>query len=273
MGRHHARTIAACSRSELVAAVDLVPERAASVAELHGCRVSTEVPHDVDAVVVATPTSTHVDVAGPLLDAGMWCLVEKPLAPTAAAAAALPRERLVVGHSERFNPALRSVGALSPSWVEARRCAPPTGRSEDVDVVLDLMIHDLDLVLGWTRGTVDWLDVAGVRVLGDRVDAVSVRLRTSDGMTASLTASRVARDKERVLRVYEPGRYTEVDLLNGVARRAGRPIPKPDERDALTAQWDAFGERLRGKASVSAGRKAGIEALELAERIRARLPR
>jgi predicted dehydrogenase len=266
MGRHHARVVASHPGCRLVAAVDVLSERAREVAERFGTEAADTVPDGVQAVIVATPTATHLDVAGPLLAQGRWCLVEKPLADNAARAAQLRSPRLAVGHVERFNPAVRAAGPMKPRYVEARRLAPPTGRSQDVDVVLDLMIHDLDLVLQWSSGEVEWFDAVGVAVNGPRLDTASVRLRTTDGITASLVASRVASAPERVVRVFEPGRYTRLDLMSGKAERKGS-IAAADPRDALTAQLDAFLAAVRGEQPVSVDFSAGCRAVDLAERI------
>lgn len=272
MGRRHAATIAADPHAQLAVAVDLRPERAAWVAEQFGARPDRIVPTEVDAVVVATPTACHAEVARPLLDRGVACLVEKPLAPTVAQARELADGRCFVGHIERFNPAIVAATDLAPQVVMGRRVAPPTGRSMDVDVVFDLMIHDLDLVLGW-GGDERWqvLDATGLgRPL---VDTATVRLRSSTGRTASLLASRVAEHRERVLHCYERGRYTRLDLARGVVeqwqgrQRTPRRIPETAE-DALTAQWRAFRSAVSGAPNaVATSSEAGLRAVQLAENI------
>jgi predicted dehydrogenase len=271
MGARHARVIAADPGAELAALIDVLPERAERLAATHGARRESAVPREVDAVVVATPTSTHVAVAGPLLERGIWCLVEKPLAEAASSARWLHGPRCAVGHVERFNPAVRAAGEVRPQVVEARRISPPTGRGEDVDVVVDLMIHDLDLVLGWARpgAEVAWIDAAGVRSPSNgALDVASVRLRTTCGMTATLLASRIAERRQRVLCCYEPGRATVLDLLAGRARRNGVELEPPDARDGLTAQWESFTASMRG-VTPPPGIGAGIRALEVAERVAA----
>ena len=200
MGARHAAVLARDPRCRLVSCVDILPERARELVSRFGGEASESVPSGVDAVIVATPTLTHEEVAAPLLERGLWCLVEKPLVPTPAAASRLLSPRLVVGHIERFNPAVRAAGVLRPRYLEARREAPPTGRSADIDVVLDLMIHDLDLLLHWCEpgASVEVVDAVGV---GEPVDTASVRLRTSDGLTATLVASRVAAKRARWVHV------------------------------------------------------------------------
>ena len=266
MGRHHARIVAAHPECRLVAAVDLVDERAAEVAARWGAEARRDVP-DVDAIVIATPASTHAALAGPLLARGCWVLVEKPLAATAVDAFELASPRLGVGHVERFNPAIRAAGELRPRYIEARRLSPPSPRGRDVDVVLDLMVHDLDLVLSWTGGAVAWFDAVGVAVDGPLIDTASVRLRTTCGVTASLVASRVAGAPERTLRVFEQGRATTLDLQAGVAFRDG-PLA-PAGGDALTAQWAAFVGAILGEGALPVGFSDGRRVVALAERISA----
>ena len=267
MGSHHARVISSHPRSRLVAMVDLVPDRAQRLAAEFGTEARATLPEGIDAVVVATPTATHGRVASPIIAGGAWCLVEKPLAATRAAALSLHSPRLAVGHLERFNPAVRAAGPLVPRVVEARRMAPPSGRSCDIDVVLDLMIHDLDLVLSWATGEVVWLDAVGVAVDGPLIDTASVRLRTTDGLTATLMASRVEKRPERSIRVYERGRFTSLDLHQGRAIRSGTRLAVRDGRDALTAQWDAFVMAVEGERAVAVGTHDAIRAVSLAERI------
>lgn len=267
MGRHHARVIARHPGCRLVAVVDLLPERARAVAAATNTEARDSVPDGVDAVVIATPTTTHVGLAGPHLQDGRWCLVEKPLAGGSHTARALASERLVVGHVERFNPAVRALGEVRPRFVEARRMSPPSGRGADVDVIFDLMVHDLDLVLHWSRGEVTWFDAVGVAIEGPLIETASVRLRTSDGIVANLVASRVATTPERVVRVFERGRTTVLDLRSGVAMRDGGAIAVDDARDGLTAQWDAFVAAVRGERPPAVDFHAGYSAVALAERI------
>ena len=271
MGRLHARTIAAAPGSQLVAAIDPIRERAESIAADFGGRVLDHLPQQVDAVVVATPTATHAEVAAPVLARGQWCLVEKPLAATAEQATALRSERLVVGHVERFNPAVRALGPARPSFVQARRLSPPGPRGVDADVVLDLMIHDLDLVVHWAgaaRDRLEIVDAVGVSVTGRGWDVASVRLRSDQGLTASLTASRVEEQRERVVHLFEPGRYATLDLLRGVATTDLGALPGDNRGDALAAQWQAFTAAVHGLDGGAPRGDEALEALQLAERVR-----
>jgi predicted dehydrogenase len=269
MGNHHARTVAEHPDCRLIATVDSDMSRASLLAERYGSAAHQQVPDGVDAVIVATNTYAHEEVAMPLLKAGRWCLVEKPLALTPKSASAMLADRLAVGHIERFNPAIRAAGLMKPRYVEALRLAPPTGRSRDTDVIFDLMIHDLDLMLNWAAGEIEWIDAVGLAVEGEQLDTCSVRMRWECGLTASLVASRVSSLPTREVRVFEEGRYTFLDMVQGIAKRNGVAISSNgDSRDALTAQLDDFVAAIRGEKSVAVTGASGVRAVTLAERIR-----
>jgi predicted dehydrogenase len=202
LGTIHARLLAARVDVELVAVVDPLPEQRARVAAAHGCRECgdpRQLAGAVDAVVVAAPTALHAEVSLPLLEAGIDLLVEKPLATTPAEARAIEaaarrRGRVVaVGHVERFNPAWRlAAGRCGPAVaVECQRLAPFTFRSLDVGAVLDLMIHDIDLVLSLAPGELVAVEARGVIACGGHEDAVRARLGFSSGLVADLAASRI----------------------------------------------------------------------------------
>ncbi len=176
-------------------------------------------PAPIDAAIVATPTVTHERVASPLLEAGIDVLVEKPVAESSAAAerlAHLAQKRgriLQAGHLERFNPAVAALEkALTiPLFFEIHRLSVFTPRSLDIDVILDLMIHDLDIVLSFTREQPHEIQAAGISVLSKRVDIANVRLSFASGCIANLTASRVSTEKVRKLRLFQPGEYLSLD--------------------------------------------------------------
>jgi len=178
-----------------------------------------EVIGKVDAAIVATPTVTHEQVARPLLEAGIDVLIEKPIADSAAAGerlARLAQERgcvLQVGHLERFNPAVAALAkrVTAPLFFEIHRMSVFTPRSLDVDVVLDLMIHDLDIVLSLAKESPSEIRAAGISVLSGRVDIANVRLSFPSGCIANLTASRVSTEKIRKLRLFQPGEYISLD--------------------------------------------------------------
>jgi predicted dehydrogenase len=266
MGERHARVISEDPGCELLT-VDLLSERAQALAARYGGRACATVPADVDAAVIATPTPSHVEVALPLLERGLFCLVEKPLAGTLAGARQLSGPRCATGHVERFNPAVRAAGTLRPQVLEGRRVAPPSGRGQD-DVILDLMIHDLDLWLQWLPPEPSWahIEVTGT-VTGGSTESARVVLQTASGHRATLTASRVASQRERVLHCFESGQHTVLDLLQGQAQRDGVLLPRPDPRDALTCQWATFAAAARGERPLSTVAD-GLRAVELAQQIR-----
>ncbi len=221
-GRNHVRAIRAMDEAELVAIVDVDAEKAGALANEFPSKVFSEISGifgHVDAAVVATPTVTHEEIATGLLEAGIDVLVEKPIADSVFAGERMTRlaeERgriLQVGHLERFNPAVMALEeALTvPLFFEVHRLSLFTPRSLDVDVVLDLMIHDLDIVLSFTRALPEEIRAAGISVLSNRVDIANVRLSFASGCVANLTASRVSTEKVRKLRLFQPGEYISLD--------------------------------------------------------------
>jgi predicted dehydrogenase len=235
---------------------------------------------DVDFAIVATPSSTHRDVAEPLLERGVPCLVEKPLAHTLEDARALARfPALMVGHVERFNPALDPVRAVRPKFVQCERLAPFPARGTDVSVIDDLMIHDLDLVSSFLGTEVTEIRAVGVGVLTTEPDICNVRLEIG-GAVAVLTASRVSREPVRKLRLVEPGVYWSVDLLARTVTRmnwgdgdlAGTPVAVAPA-DALEREHDAFLAAVRGEAPFEPDGGAGLRALDLAASVRRALGR
>lgn len=229
LGQHHARVYAELPEAQLVGVVDRDAVRAQAIATRHGCRVFADaaaLAAEVDAVSVAVPTAFHLAVAGPLLEAGRHVLVEKPITATLEEADALialaARKdlRLQVGHVERFNPALEVLRRAvdKPRFVEVHRLGAFSPRSLDIDVVLDLMIHDLDIVLDLDGSEPVQVDAVGVPVLTPRVDIANARLRFASGLIANLTASRVSADRVRKFRVFAPRTYVSVDLAAREAR-------------------------------------------------------
>ncbi len=221
-GKNHIRVCGQSSRAALVAIVDPDAERLAA-AEIPGnclrLRDLGELAGKVDAVIVAAPTSAHEEVAIPLLESGIDVLVEKPIAPALDAAdrmiaAAEAHGRILqVGHLERFNPVVQALeqAVTLPLFFEVHRMSVFSPRSLDVDVVLDLMIHDLDLILDLARGELQEIRAAGVSVLSRKVDIANVRLQFSDGCVANMTASRVSTERIRKLRLFQPKQYISLD--------------------------------------------------------------
>jgi predicted dehydrogenase len=222
LGRHHARILASLTGAELVAVVDTNRSRAEEVAAVQRTRPlfdARDLAGAVDAVTVAVPTNLHRDVALPFLTSGVAVLVEKPMTRTVAEAdeliAASNRSGAVfaVGHTERFNPAVDAARPLvtDPRFIEVHRLGTFPERSLDIDVVLDLMIHDLDVVLSLVKSEVEAIEAVGVAVLTGRVDIANARVRFRNGCIANLTASRISRDRVRKIRFFQPSAYLSID--------------------------------------------------------------
>lgn len=221
-GANHLRVIHEMPKAELVAVVDIDKDRAAAAAARYGCLALESVAAldgEVDAAVVATPTTTHAEIGCELLDRGIDVLVEKPIADSPAAGRKLAQTAarqgriLQVGHLERFNPAIIALEKIVtvPLFFEVHRLSVFTPRSLDVDVVLDLMIHDLDIVLAMVRRPLEEVRAAGISILSHKVDIANVRLAFQGGCIANLTASRVSTERVRKLRLFQPHQYVSLD--------------------------------------------------------------
>ena len=222
VGRHHARILAELPEVELVAVADIDAARAGAAADRSGCRAESRASallDDVDAVTVAVPTEAHRQVAEPFLERGIPVLVEKPIAASLAdadaliAAASAAGTLLAVGHTERYNPAVIAARPLitAPRFIEVHRLAQFPDRSLDVDVVFDVMIHDLDLVLDLCGAAPAAIEAVGVPVLSERVDIASARIRFDNGCIANLTASRISRERVRKLRFFQKDALVAID--------------------------------------------------------------
>jgi predicted dehydrogenase len=225
IGRNHARILAELSTCEFTAIYDTNEATAREMAAKYGataCSSLEEFISKVDAATIATPTPSHFPVGTALLEAGKHVLVEKPITENTADARALAKlaaDRglvLQVGHIERFNPVL---GALEqrltrPRFIEASRLSPYPGRSTEIGVVLDLMIHDLEIILHLVKSPVVSVDAVGVAVLSRREDIANVRLRFENGCVANVTASRISQDKLRKIRVFQEDAYVSLDYQN-----------------------------------------------------------
>jgi predicted dehydrogenase len=222
LGQHHARILAAMPHAALVGVVDIKPDRARDVAAQYGTTAysnASELVGRVDAVAIATPTLSHVAVALPFVESGAAVLVEKPLAATVEdadrllAAADARGTVLAVGHTERFNPAVAAALPLvsRPKFVEIHRLGTFPERSLDIDVVFDLMIHDLDVLLATVGSEVESVEAVGVNVLTPRVDIANARLKFASGCVANVTASRISRDRVRKARFFQHDAYISID--------------------------------------------------------------
>ena len=290
LGKHHARILAALDDARLVAVVDTNTERATAVAASTGATALAdyrELFDQVDAVSVAVPTELHHQVALPFLERGVSVLVEKPMTRTVAeadaliAAARASGATLAVGQTERYNPAVAAIMPLvtSPRFIEVHRLGVFPERSLDIDVVFDLMIHDLDIILSMIRSPVASIEAVGVPVLTPKFDIANARLRFENGCIANLTASRISRDRVRKIRFFQPDAYISIDYaaqeVEGwrLVRRDGeRPRIEggalPVQKDEpLRRELADFIRAARERSKPLVDGEAGRAALELATRI------
>jgi len=290
LGQHHARIYSGLSGAKLVGVTDSDPARAHLIAERHGViayRDTAMLLKEVDAVSVAVPTSAHHAVTKACLEADVHVLVEKPIAAGTGQAeelVELARRRgriLQVGHVERFNPALLAVRPYirDPRFIECQRRSPFGERGTDVDVVLDLMIHDLDIVLSFQPGRVEEVRAAGMSVLSSTNDVANARISFSSGCVANLTASRVSSTRLRKLRLYQAEGYLSVDYhaRQGILYRrrvghGGRPALEREmlnggTADALTMELDAFLRAATAGTRPVVSGEDGAAALALAYRV------
>jgi predicted dehydrogenase len=301
LGRFHAQKYAALPECELTAVVDIDTEVAARVAAELGTRALSdyrELCGQVDAVSVVTPTDSHAEIATALLRTGAHVLVEKPIAQSVEQAQQLidaARENglvLQVGHLERFNPAILAAEPLlaRARFIECHRLAPFKERGTEVNVVLDLMIHDIDLVQMIIGSPVATLDAVGTPVFSGEIDIANVRLNFENGCVANVTASRVSLKTERKLRVFHDGGYLSIDLqqkILTVIRKRALPaaageLPVQIEEqsfaqgDALLAEIEAFLAAVRGERAVLVsgedGQRALRTAIAITERMRVPAP-
>jgi len=290
LGRHHARILAALDGVRLVAVVDTVREKATEIAAATGARAmfdARDLLGEVDAVTVAVPTEAHRDVSVPFLERGTAVLVEKPMARSLAeaddilAAARASGATLAVGQTERYNPAVAAVLPLvkSPRFIEVHRLGVFPDRSLDIDVVFDLMIHDLDIILALVGSEVVSIDAVGVPVLTPKYDIANARLRFAGGCIANVTASRISRERVRKIRFFQQDAYLSIDYaaqeVEGwrlVRKEGERPGiqggPLPVERDEpLRRELSDFVSAVRDRRAPIVDGAAGRRALELATKV------
>ena len=301
LGRHHARWAAQIDVFDFQGVYDINAERAASVANELNCRAfdSIDTLADAcDAVSVAVTTSNHAEVAMQVIDAGRHILIEKPIAATlddADAIIAAARDKnvkLMVGHIERFNPALEALAQyqLHPRFIEAHRLAAFNPRGADVAVVLDLMIHDIDLALHLIKSPIRDMAASAVAVVSDTVDIANARLTFENGAVANLTASRISLQPMRKLRIFQTSGYFSLDfaekradmyrLLDGApldnemviplgqsGRHIGYIQAGDSTRDMLRAELEAFAAAVRGERAVPVTGEEARRALEAALKV------
>jgi predicted dehydrogenase len=282
MGQFHAEKLAACEGAELAAVIDADAARARELGARLGAAHGTDYRAwlgKIDAACVAVPTELHDRVARECLEAGVHVLVEKPLARTleeADALVAIAREKglvLQVGHLQRFNPAFQALAAEPgrPLFIDIERLAPFKNRGTDVDVILDLMIHDLDLILALARAPIAEVSACGFRVLTEAIDIANARVEFADGCVASVSASRVSQAPVRKLRVFRHDSYVSADLQGQRLRHVRRNGGAIEEReqafgrvDELLAQTESFVRSVRGQSAPLVSGEQGREALALA---------
>ncbi|MEX2263296.1 MAG: Gfo/Idh/MocA family oxidoreductase [Bryobacteraceae bacterium] len=282
-GQNHLRVVSHSPRAELVAVVDADPARAASAAATYGCAAYADLRDlrgHVDAAIVAVPTAAHADVAVPLLDAEIDVLVEKPLAADLASAdriveAAASRSRVLqVGHLERYNPAVLALEkvATRPLFFEIHRMSVFSPRSLDVDVVLDLMIHDIDIVLSLVPDEPEEIRAAGISILSAKVDIANVRLQFPGGCVANLTASRVSTERVRKLRIFQPHQYISVDYARqdgavftvGANQQIGFAPLAVTKAEPLGLQFEAFLDSVQCRTQPKLDGRAARRSLQVA---------
>jgi predicted dehydrogenase len=290
LGQHHARLLASMPGAALGAVVDTAPGRAEAIARKYGAPFFTTVDAALahaDAAVVAVPTIDHLSVARTLIERRIPVLVEKPVAASLAEADDLLRLARThdvvfgVGHTERFNPAVAAAMPLvrDPRFVEVHRLGTFPERSLDIDVIFDLMIHDLDLLLATVGAEVTSVEAVGVNVLTPRTDIANARLKFASGCIANLTASRISRDRVRKARFFQHDSYVSIDFAAQeveVYRLAGQKNGRPsieggrltvEQEEPLKRELTDFVDAVRAGRAPAVSGTAGREALALATRI------
>ena len=290
-GKNHCRVVHESTRAELAAVVDVDAARAGEAAALYGSRAVTDIGElagKIDAAIVAVPTSSHEEIGCRLMEAGIDVLVEKPIATDVEAADRLiaTSERLgrilQVGHLERFNPAVVELErrATLPLFFEIHRLNLFSPRSLDVDVVLDLMIHDVDIVLAMAKTHPEEIRAAGISILSEKVDIANVRLQFPNGCVANLTASRVSTERVRKLRLFQPNQYLSLDYQKqdlvifsvGAGRQIGFEQAQVVKSEPLKLQFDAFLDSVENrkipKSSGLSARQSLAGALSILDKIK-----
>ncbi len=294
LGRFHAQKYAQVAGSQLVAVVDAnaaARDKVAAELGVQAVQDYRELFGAVDAVSLVVPTPLHHAIGCELLEQGIDVLIEKPIATTVAEARELvdlAKKRgcvLQVGHLERFNPAvLAAVERLgTPRFVESHRLAPFKQRGSDVSVVLDLMIHDIDLIQELVGTPIESIDAVGATVFSGEIDIVNARLRFQGGCVANTTASRVSLKQERKIRIFQDDAYLSVDMqqkvLTVIRKKDAAPVESPaqvsieeesfDQGDALLAEIEAFLKAVRERSTPLVTGEDGLRALETAMKITA----
>ncbi len=285
MGREHARVYSLQQETEFVGIYDVDAETGRKISQQYQCRLFDsleEMIGAVDAVTIATPTHSHFDTAAAFLKAGKHVLIEKPIANTTDEASKLvalaDEENLVlqVGHIERFNPVLTALEErlTRPHFIEAHRLSPYPGRSTDIGVVMDLMIHDLEIILHLVRSPVQSVDAVGVTVLSRAEDIANARIRFENGCVANITTSRISPEKMRKIRVFQDDAYLSLDYQKQegqIYRKEGLQITRESipvlKDEPLKRQLQSFIQCVRDSGQPVVSGDHATRALKLAVQI------
>ncbi len=282
LGMQHARILSYLEEAELKGVADIDFKKAVEIGNRHGVQYYQnhgDMLDEIDAAIVATPTSEHFSVAMNLLRQGKAVLVEKPITETVEQGEQLVEMAkknglvLQVGHLERFNPAVEAVENMisEPKFIEVQRLGSFSARSLDIDVVLDLMIHDLDIILALIKEEVSVIKSSGIHVLSEKIDIANARLEFKSGCVATLTASRVHQGKVRKLRIFEPTSYYSIDYidqevkifpLNG--RQTDIKTLKIKKEEPLKKELRNFLKCVRDRRQSKVSGEEGLRALKLA---------
>jgi predicted dehydrogenase len=286
LGQHHARILSSLENSELVAVVDKNGERAKEIASKYNTSFLSDYKDlkEVDAVVVSVPTSLHLEVSKYFLEKGVSVLCEKPMAASLEECDEILQSwskgggKLLIGHIEHFNPAVESVlnSVSTPGFLEVHRLGVFTGRSLDVDVVYDLMIHDIEIALSLLKKEIEDIDAIGVNVLSEHIDIANARLSFKGGCVANLTSSRISREKVRKLRIFEKNSYFSVDYGEQSiesyrvedSQDGKKEIKKIEfnieKKEPLRIELEHFLKIVEGKESPKVGGEMGRESVRIA---------
>ncbi len=292
LGQFHAEKYAKMDGVELVGVVDIDSTRAREIAKRHRTQPffqHSDLYDKVQAVSIAVPTSSHYSIAKDLLLRGIDVLLEKPISKTLEEADELIHLAeskdliLQIGHLERFNGAMLALEGMvqDPVFIESNRLGPFSMRGTEVDVVLDLMIHDLDIILSWVQSKVKWLHPVGIPVLTPHIDIANVRVEFENGCTANLTASRVSRERMRKIRLFQPKGYLSIDFLTQKVIYAAKKeeaeegkLPKIVVRkipvkkvDSLKMEVESFLQSVRDRRPPRVTGREGKQALDVALQI------
>jgi predicted dehydrogenase len=282
LGMQHARILSYLEEAELKGVADIEFKKAVEIGNRHGVRYFQnyeDMLDEIDAAIVATPTFDHFSISMKLLSEGKSVLVEKPITETVEQAEQLVKMSkkngpiLQVGHLERFNPAVEAVESIisDPKFIEVQRLGSFSARSLDIDVVLDLMIHDLDIILALLKDEVKSIRSSGIHVVSDKIDIANARLEFKSGCVATLTASRVHQGKVRKLRIFEPTVCYSVDYINQEVnifplngRQTDIKTLKIEKEEPLKKELKSFFQSIKdGKTRKVSGEEA-LRALKLA---------